>query len=680
MKKILTILTVLLISAGSASAQYYMLPFINAGQNPGGLNTDDENPGTTGSTDVLTSGSLDWSAAQTIPFSFDFNGNTYNSLYVAPNGVVSFTASSGVGPGLNSALPSTSIPDNSICAWGFELSGGNDAVVSKTYGASPNRQYWLTWASASWTQGTGWAYWSIVLEEGSNNVYIVDQRNYVSGGSGVSLTAGLQLDGSSAISVPGSPALAATNEATGGNAVDQLDNSYYAFMYGTQPDYDASMSNIDMPSYIQMNQGGADVQATLTNLGAQTITDLELTYTIDGGTPVVASLSGLNIASGTSASVMHPTTWNPAAEGNYTIEFWASMINGNADVNNANDKTDNSVIAYASGYDRTVLYETFTSSTCGPCVAGNANFESVISGIPSSEYASIKYQMSWPGNGDPYNTADGNVRRTFYQISAVPGMEIDGGWDGNSGSFNRALHDDALAVPAFVSVWAEYNVDVSTNTITTCAIVEAVQDMGDATLHMAIKEHETFQNTGTNGETEFKDVLKKMAPGPSGSSITIVDGMREKVCVSYTFEGNFRLPNNSSDLINDATEHSVEEFTDLGVVVWVQQLDKTVLNATNAIATPLSVSNARLAANEVSVYPNPASDNAVISINVEGSNAANVVVMDIVGKTVINLGDVNLGSGKNNVNLNTSKLNGGVYLVQVTIDGVVSTQQLVIQK
>ncbi|MFT6324238.1 MAG: hypothetical protein ACJAWO_001800 [Halieaceae bacterium] len=79
MKKILTILTVLLISAGSASAQYYMLPFINAGQNPGGLNTDDENPGTTGSTDVLTSGSLDWSAAQTIPFSFDFNGNTYNS-------------------------------------------------------------------------------------------------------------------------------------------------------------------------------------------------------------------------------------------------------------------------------------------------------------------------------------------------------------------------------------------------------------------------------------------------------------------------------------------------------------------------------------------------------------------------------------------------------------------------
>jgi hypothetical protein len=112
----------------------------------------------------------------------------------------------------------------------------------------------------------------------------------------------------------------------------------------------------------------------------------------------------------------------------------------------------------------------------------------------------------------------------------------------------------------------------------------------------------------------------------------------------------------------------------------VQQLDKTVLNATNAIATPLSVSNARLAANEVSVYPNPASDNAVISINVEGSNAANVVVMDIVGKTVINLGDVNLGSGKNNVNLNTSKLNGGVYLVQVTIDGVVSTQQLVIQK
>ena len=211
--------------------------------------------------------------------------------------------------------------------------------------------------------------------------------------------------------------------------------------------------------------------------------------------------------------------------------------------------------------------------------------------------------MSWPGSGDPYNTADGNDRRNVYAVSSVPNMQIDGGWDGNSGSFTRALHDEAVALPAFVGVWAEYHVDAASQTVTTCAIVEAMQDMGPATLHMAIKEYETVQNTGTNGETEFQDVLKKMAPSSNGTALTIMNGMYEKVCVAYTFNGNFRLPNSSADLIDDATEHSVEDFNDLGVVVWVQKADNEVLNATNAIATPLSVMNETKEANVVSVYP-----------------------------------------------------------------------------
>ncbi|MGB0806971.1 MAG: T9SS type A sorting domain-containing protein, partial [Salibacteraceae bacterium] len=130
----------------------------------------------------------------------------------------------------------------------------------------------------------------------------------------------------------------------------------------------------------------------------------------------------------------------------------------------------------------------------------------------------------------------------------------------------------------------------------------------------------------------------------------------------------------------DATEHSVEDFNDLGVVVWVQKADNEVLNATNAIATPLSVANTTKELNIVSVFPNPAGERTVISIETEGSNSAAVKVIDMVGKTVINLNSVNLVSGKNNLNLNTSKLNGGVYFVQVMIDGEVSTTQLVIQK
>ncbi|UTW68136.1 T9SS type A sorting domain-containing protein [bacterium SCSIO 12643] len=686
MKKIFTLLSVVLIS-GALSAQYYQLPFINAGQNPGGLNTDEDQTAaymlanSTGYTQVLNSGDTDWSSAQTLPFSFTFNGNSYNSVYVAPNGVVSFTASTGVGPGNNVALPTAMIPDNSICIWGLNLSGGNDGVIVKTHGTAPNRQYWITWASASWPQGGGWVYWSIALEETTNKIYIVDARNYVNAGAGVALTAGIQFDASNAMSVPGSPALASVNSATsGGSDVGPADNSYYAFIPGVQPDYEATMSDLMTPNYLKLGQGGTSVEATITNLGAQTITDLELSYSVDGGTPVVATVSGLSIASGTSATVTHPTAWDPTTEATFNVEFWASAINGNPDSDPSNDKTDKNTTTYSNAYPRVVLYETFTSSTCPPCVPGNANFEGIIATLPDSQFASIKYQMSWPGDGDPYNAADGNTRRGYYNISSVPGMEIDGGWDGNSNAFTMAEHTAALEVPAFVNIDAEYNVTVADQKVRTCATITALKDLGNASLQIAIKEHKTVQNVGTNGETEFFDVVKKMVPDADGETVNITAGMNQKICKDYTFQGNFRLPNNATDLINDATEHSVEEFTDLGVVVWLQASDKTVFNAANATSGITSVNNVDAANNNINIYPNPAVSNTTLAISSADAANASIKVLDLVGKTVIYMNNVKVNGGQNNIELNTASLNAGVYMVEVTIDGQVSTSQLVIQK
>ena len=59
------------------------------------------------------------------------------------------------------------------------------------------------------------------------------------------------------------------------------------------------------------------------------------------------------------------------------------------------------------------MFEVFTSSTCGPCVQGNINLGNVLSNY-SEQYSLLKYQMSWPGNGDPYFTDEGYDRRVFY--------------------------------------------------------------------------------------------------------------------------------------------------------------------------------------------------------------------------------------------------------------------------
>lgn len=92
-----------------------------------------------------------------------------------------------------------------------------------------------------------------------------------------------------------------------------------------------------------------------------------------------------------------------------------------------------------------------------------------------------------------------------------------------------------------------------------------------------------------------------------------------------------------------------------------------------------------LALNEVSnsfgmnVYPNPANSNATVSF--ELNNEADVVltVTDLSGKVVYNnaMGTVN---GAQKVNVNTDSLTSGVYMVNINVNGTVSTQKLIVRK
>jgi hypothetical protein len=81
----------------------------------------------------------------------------------------------------------------------------------------------------------------------------------------------------------------------------------------------------------------------------------------------------------------------------------------------------------------------------------------------------------------------------------------------------------------------------------------------------------------------------------------------------------------------------------------------------------------------LNVYPNPANSSATISMAL--SNEANVVinVTDLSGKVVYTnaLGKVN---GAQKITVNTDSLSSGVYMVNLSVDGAVSTQKLVVRK
>lgn len=94
-----------------------------------------------------------------------------------------------------------------------------------------------------------------------------------------------------------------------------------------------------------------------------------------------------------------------------------------------------------------------------------------------------------------------------------------------------------------------------------------------------------------------------------------------------------------------------------------------------------SLSVSELASNEfgMSVYPNPTNTNTTVSFDLNNEATAAVNVTDLSGKVVFSttLGTVN---GSQNVTIDTQSLTSGVYMVNLSVDGAVSTQKLVVRK
>ncbi|MEE1221406.1 MAG: T9SS type A sorting domain-containing protein, partial [Bacteroidales bacterium] len=91
----------------------------------------------------------------------------------------------------------------------------------------------------------------------------------------------------------------------------------------------------------------------------------------------------------------------------------------------------------------------------------------------------------------------------------------------------------------------------------------------------------------------------------------------------------------------------------------------TLLGLTDALANQIAVS----------LYPNPASDNATLDIN--GLNQeAKIVVSDLQGRI---LSQDNINAGTTRYTINVSDMTSGVYYIRIITDNVVSTQKLIVE-
>jgi Secretion system C-terminal sorting domain len=671
MKKLFTFLVVFLVGQ-SLLAQYHYLPFPEAKSNPGGLNVDAEGPFSSTAPNgwkqihVGSNNTPTWSPTQSIPFAFTFNGKNVANFKVSSSGVLTFDANSTkAAPAYTpETLPNAALPDSSVCAWGLSGIGSNDLILSKTFGKAPNRQFWIQFNSYGYgtvaSDGSNFTYWGIVLEETTNTIYVVDQRT---GGYAKAdlLTVGVQVDNKTAVMVAGSPALGSltTTDAT------SSDNAYYAFRFGAQPAYNMSATDISTPIFAVL--GDNVIDGTLRNLGTETVTSYDINYKVDAGAVVTSKITGVNIAKFDKANFSHPIKWN-ATSGSHVVTAWASNINGKADEYPADDKFTKNIFVVTTKVKRKPLYEIFTSSTCGPCAPGNTNFHKIVDAKPAEDFVAIKFQQDFPGTGDPYCTTEAVNRRSFYSITSIPRMEIDGGWNSNAQAFTEGLYNSSTNSNAQFVLSGTYSLD--SVTMTAKINYKPLFDVTSAKLYVAIIENQTTKNVKTNGEKTFEQVMKKMLPTEAGTTLTnIPEGKSDSITLSYKFIGKYRLPIDgaAANRITHTKEHSVEEFSDLRMIAWVQSTgqDKQVYQAVN-LSKKTSVGNEDLplSVKDISVFPNPASDFINIALNAEKQDKITLLLISADGN-VSRVIEQTVDAGANKLQINTSELASGMYYLSI---------------
>lgn len=105
-----------------------------------------------------------------LPFHFTFYDEEFSVIQVSPNGYITF----GDEPAdsfTNTAIPDRSAPNGFAAPfWDFLEPESGGGVFSLVVGEAPNRRLVVTWADVPHLPDTGPATFSVILEEGSNNI------------------------------------------------------------------------------------------------------------------------------------------------------------------------------------------------------------------------------------------------------------------------------------------------------------------------------------------------------------------------------------------------------------------------------------------------------------------------------------------------------------------------------
>jgi len=245
-----------------------------------------------------------------------------------------------------------------------------------------------------------------------------------------------------------------------------------------------------------------------------------------------------------------------------------------------------------------------------------------------------------------HNTVDNNARRTYYNINSVPHLYMSGNlFHGMPSQVSQTMINNYSANnPSPFEIFLQHRVSDDQDSVYVTMQIRADQAVsGNLVAHIAvIEKNVSFTSPpGTNGETQFHNVMKALIPSRNGTSLP--DFEEDDY---YIVEAAWKLAN-------------VYDINEIAAVGFVQDnTSKHVHQAANSSIGPLT--------------PFYANDAAVISINNTTSVNCSGTMEPVI--QIVNYGSTPLTSATmeffvNGESVHTMEWNGSLdFLQKATID------------
>lgn len=324
---------------------------------------------------------------------------------------------------------------------------------------------------------------------------------------------------------------------------------------------------------------------------------------------------------------------------------------------------------------RKVLFEEWTSSTCGPCASNNPILNAFIE-AHADTITAVKYHVGWPSPGnDPmylHNPVESYDRRYYYGVNAVPWLNVDGVindvWPFSTANFQSAMVQ-RLGVPTPVSVTVnDLRIPGDSNKATVVVNILSNLPTGNYYLRVMTVEKKIIYSTppGTNGETIFPEVFRKSHPGSLGTVLPTTAG-------TYTYVFTYKM--------NPVWIDSM-----IYTIAFIQNdVNKECLNSFKAIdynvtGTPVNTGTVPKHFSLSQNYPNPFNPSTNIKFTMPKDGFVTLKVYDMIGSEVKTLVEGNHKAGIYNIYFEGSELASGVYFYRLSTGDFTDTKKMILVK